>query len=548
MYNSWYFVRELALKLNKILSGCLVQTPFTYKKNELYLPFNGANYQCLHFVSKAPVPYFMPESNIPKEKQVVKILKPISGCTVHSVMFHRNDRQILFNLNTSQLFLIIQMFGVNSNIFLMDKNFSLLDVFKKRKKYDIPEQSDFRETIATQSPINFDPYFKQYENKSVYQFLKLLPYQLYSGRLRCEILYRASLDKSSLVYNLSKPQKDCLSKEIMNVIKELDQHRYYFYDTDPPKLSLLPLSFLTSHKEEKFNDFFDLQRYYVSRSFRTINFDNRKAEILTKVKNYFQLLEKRIHKSHTALTQLPNSEHYRKKGNSLLTHLHQISQGQKKVLLPDLTDMDQQLSITLDPALPIAKNADQYFQKATKTEIAKKELQERTRQLQLEKEQLLTLVNKLETIDSYQALKGIEKNLPKAVLHQEIKEESNVRQPYKKFFFKNWDILVGKSARDNDQLTFKVAAKSDFWLHAANVPGSHVIVRNPVKNETMPSDILHYAAGIAAFYSKNKHSKLVSVNYTRKKYVWKRKKMAPGQVFIKFEKTVFVEPLDPTGK
>ena len=63
--------------------------------------------------------------------------------------------------------------------------------------------------------------------------------------------------------------------------------------------------------------------------------------------------------------------------------------------------------------------------------------------------------------------------------------------------------------------------------------------------KSLPKSIIEKVAGIAAFYSKSKHSEYVPVIYTQKKYVWKRKNTAPGVVFCKFEKSVIVEPFDP---
>src|SRR5262249_11871755 len=64
-----------------------------------------------------------------------------------------------------------------------------------------------------------------------------------------------------------------------------------------------------------------------------------------------------------------------------------------------------------------------------------------------------------------------------------------------------WTILVGKSGAENDTLTFRVAAPTDFWLHAADRPGAHVVVRNPRRLKTLPERSLRAAAEIAAYHS-----------------------------------------------
>ena len=64
------------------------------------------------------------------------------------------------------------------------------------------------------------------------------------------------------------------------------------------------------------------------------------------------------------------------------------------------------------------------------------------------------------------------------------------------------EILVGRSASDNDVLTFKIAAQKDFWMHVAGESGSHVVVRNPDGLDALPRETLRYAAALAAGYSK----------------------------------------------
>ena len=103
------------------------------------------------------------------------------------------------------------------------------------------------------------------------------------------------------------------------------------------------------------------------------------------------------------------------------------------------------------------------------------------------------------------------------------------------------EILVGKKAADNDQLTFRIARSLDLWLHAADYPGSHVVVRNPNRLEIPPQTLLE-AAELAAFYSDARSQPKAAVNYTQKKFVNKPKGSAPGLVRLAFFKTILVEP------
>lgn len=101
-----------------------------------------------------------------------------------------------------------------------------------------------------------------------------------------------------------------------------------------------------------------------------------------------------------------------------------------------------------------------------------------------------------------------------------------------------FEILVGKNAKDNDILTFKVGDQNDFWLHVAPTSGSHVIVRNPGNLDKLPKSTLREAAGLAIFYSKSKGGGRVAVNYCKRRFVKKARGAPAGQVQLQRYDTV----------
>ncbi|MCB9639928.1 MAG: DUF814 domain-containing protein [Myxococcales bacterium] len=106
-----------------------------------------------------------------------------------------------------------------------------------------------------------------------------------------------------------------------------------------------------------------------------------------------------------------------------------------------------------------------------------------------------------------------------------------------------FEILVGKNARDNDVLTFKIAKQHDLWLHVAPTSGSHVIVRNPDNLDRLPKSTIKEAAALAAFFSRSRDGGRVDVHYTQRRNVRKAKGAPAGQVqLIQFE-TIKVAPL-----
>lgn len=120
------------------------------------------------------------------------------------------------------------------------------------------------------------------------------------------------------------------------------------------------------------------------------------------------------------------------------------------------------------------------------------------------------------------------------------------RVPYREFLLGTVRVLVGKSSRDNDELTMKIARPQDLFLHARGVPGSHVILQS---TDGKPPDepTINRAARIAAFFSRAKHSGLVPVACTEARYVRKQRKSPPGTVSVERERVIMVQPQAPAG-
>jgi len=113
---------------------------------------------------------------------------------------------------------------------------------------------------------------------------------------------------------------------------------------------------------------------------------------------------------------------------------------------------------------------------------------------------------------------------------------------YHSVMVEGFEVLIGKGDADNDQLTFKVAAPLDLWLHVANSPGSHVVVRNPERIAELPRLLIERAAELAAFFSKARDGGKVEVHYCRAADVSKPRGFPPGKVLLKQWKSLRVYP------
>jgi len=110
---------------------------------------------------------------------------------------------------------------------------------------------------------------------------------------------------------------------------------------------------------------------------------------------------------------------------------------------------------------------------------------------------------------------------------------NEARRPYRSYERRGWTILVGRGARDNDALTFEVAAPDDLWLHVAGWSGSHVVVRSPEGSGSPPREVVEEAARLAAWHSKARGARgKVEVHFCRAGDVRKRPGMAAGKVTL----------------
>ncbi len=241
----------------------------------------------------------------------------------------------------------------------------------------------------------------------------------------------------------------------------------------------------------------------------------------------------------------------RRETEALAAYQTRIRPGSSSVDLPDPYDPDHTLTIDLDPAVPVPDQIRKRFRKATKLERSGDKIQRRLSQIDSELSRLKEVLTHLDTIEEFNkaqdflstALKDLK--LPRTL--PPLKKSKDQIKTYRRFeVHPYWYVLVGRNNKENDEITFKVASPEDLWFHAQNVSGSHVVLKSQGgKEKNPPRQVLELTAGIAAFYSKSRHSGLVPVIYTRRKYVRKPRKAPPGTVICEREKTIFAEPALP---
>lgn len=219
--------------------------------------------------------------------------------------------------------------------------------------------------------------------------------------------------------------------------------------------------------------------------------------------------------------------------------------GDKIVVTDYFADGAPEIEIDGEVNRSISEVAEEYFRRYTKARNGKKVIEQR---LSVTESALHSADEKLRLIDAaiedrneeYLATLAPDKTkqLPPS---KKKKAEAEFKGARRFVSSDGFEVLVGKKAKDNDHLTFRIARSLDLWLHAADYPGSHVVVRNSGKKE-IPNRTLVEAAELAAFYSDARELAKAAVNYTQKKFVNKPRRAAPGLVSLASFRTILVEP------
>jgi predicted ribosome quality control (RQC) complex YloA/Tae2 family protein len=231
-------------------------------------------------------------------------------------------------------------------------------------------------------------------------------------------------------------------------------------------------------------------------------------------------------------------------GNLVLGLQHQIAHGADTLLVEG---MDR--AIALDPKRSVVENAESYFKRYRKARDAAKRVPNLVEAARRELEfiqELDTYVDLAETptdldrIQSEARSRFGERSEPK-------RKPPPVGRILSVDLGRGARAIVGRSARQNEEVTFKMAGRGDIWLHARDVPGAHVVARGlPAEaqdvQKAMRNDAVRNAASLAAYYSKARNERAVDVIVVRVRDVHRIAGGAPGQVTVRNERTVRVRP------
>jgi predicted ribosome quality control (RQC) complex YloA/Tae2 family protein len=243
-----------------------------------------------------------------------------------------------------------------------------------------------------------------------------------------------------------------------------------------------------------------------------------------------------------------DAETWRRYGDLILANMHNAEARDGSVTVVDYFDETAPtIEIPVEPGMDLKRAAENFYRRSAKARHAAEEIEKRRSTVQRairDAEAQLAVVDDAEAANNLELLRSLAEPPAKAVRSKPIKGKVDAKR-YRRFVSSDgYEILVGKAAADNDYLTFRVSNSLDIWLHAADHPGSHVIVRLP-KGIEIPPKTLSEAAQLAGFYSSGKKQPKLEVRYTQRKFVHKPRKAPAGLVSLSKFKSILVEPKVP---
>ena len=471
--------------------------------------------------------------------RIVDIYQPKLERIIYFTIEHLNELGDLCRKN-----LIVEIMGKHSNLIFCTEDGTIIDSIKhvsaqmSSVREVLPGRTYFiPDTMEKSDPLSITP-----EEFTAVLQSKPLPlskaiYTSFTGISPItaeEICFIAGIDSSLPPKELSADIMQHLYNQFTlyftNVKEGAFRPAIYYLGSEPKEFASLPLTHFTEYRCVEFDKISNvLETYYATKN--TITRIRQKSSDLRHILQ--TALERNRKKYDLQMKQLKDTENrdrYKIYGELLHVYGYNLEEGAKSLEAFNYYT-NETIQIPLNPMLSPQKNAKKYFDKYNK--------QKRTY------EALSSLIQ--ETSDDILYLESVRTALDIARSEEdlaEIKEELIAAGYMKRKFTKKkqriknkplhyissdgYDMYVGKNNFQNEELTFHFANGNDWWFHAKQAPGSHVIVKT--KGEELPDSTFEEAGRLAAYYSSMRNADKIEIDYIEKKHVKKPTGGKPGFV------------------
>ena len=273
-----------------------------------------------------------------------------------------------------------------------------------------------------------------------------------------------------------------------------------------------------------------LENYYAEKNTLT-RIRQKSADLRRIVQTALERNVKKYDLQQRQMKDTQKRETYRIYGELLNTYGYDAQPGTKSLVALNYYT-NENVTIPLDPTLSATENAKKYFDKYGKLKRTYEALSELTKEVKSEIDHLESISTALDIALREEDLAQIKEELTESGYIRRksgSKKQKITSRPYHYVSSDGFHMYVGKNNYQNDELTFKFATGNDWWFHAKQMPGSHVVVKLGGAEE-LPDRTFEEAARLAAYYSRGRGQQKVEIDYIQKKHVKKPNGAKPGFV------------------
>lgn len=515
----------------------------------LHIRSKGENYKLLCSIHPSYARVHLTEHSIdnPAEPPMFCMLlrKHIEGGIIHTISTDSFERILTFNIESKneigdQVFrkLTVEIMGRHSNIMLIDdENDKIIDSLKHLP----PSVNSYRTVLPgqpyiappKQNKVNpatmTDDEIQQFfaEEKTAKQIVEHL--KGFSPIHANELLYR--MKQNDIVPTFKTFLEEIVTGAHPTYI-EVDKKTYFSPTT---------LTHLKGQETQYESLSILLDRVFYARAERD-RVKQQAGDLERWLQNERNKLTLKLKKLQKDLDNAANLDKFQLYGELLMAHLYQFEKGMKEVTVTNYySENGEQITIPLSVRKTPVENAQSYYTKYNKAKnalVMVKEQIEKTEDEIQYFEMLMAQVHQASPSDIEEIREELAEQGYLKMRTSKRKKKPTKPTPEQFVSSSGIPISVGKNNKQNDYLTFKIAKKTDIWLHTKDIPGSHVVIHS---NE--PDDkTLFEAATLSAYFSKARESSSVPVDYTEIRQVKKPSGAKPGFVIYFEQKTLFVTP------
>lgn len=485
--------------------------------------------------------------------RILKIEQPDMERVVVFYIEHRNE---LGDLCVKKL--IVELMGKHSNIIFTTDDDIIVDSIKHvtpvmssvrvvmpNQQYFIPKTSDKLNPLTVSKDEFID------KIKSSKGILYKAIYSSFTGIspvISQEICNLSGIDSNMPVSEISDDFLIHLYNIFSNMIDDIKNNKFnpviYYKNSEPVEFNSFALTLFNDSSKKQLSSTNKVVYEFYQEKDKYSRIRQKSATLRHIVDTNLNKDRKKYDLQLRQLKDTEKADKFKVYGELLTSYSFNVEDGAKSFTTTNFYTGDE-ITIPLDEHKSAIENANKYFDKYNKLKRTKAALDEIIKETKESIDYLENISTYIDLATSEDDLTAIREELiTSRYINKHVKDKrAKIKsKPLHYISSDGYDIYVGKNNLQNEEVTFKIANTNDWWFHAKNMPGSHVIVKLKNDNKEMPDRVFEEAGAIAAFYSKAKGQSSVEIDYTKRKHLKKVAASKPGFVIYHTNYSLVANP------